>query len=686
MVLLCGSVAGSAWGAGLLVADGGFGGVLTIEDHRVEVTVNHGIATTVVTQRFRNQENRIVEALYTFPVPRGATVSGFSMWIGGKEMVGEVIEKSRARRIYNSYKRKRQDPGLLEQVDFKSFELRIFPIPARAVQRVKITYYQELAFEGNRGRYRYPLATSTRKGVDAQAHGPFRVQFDVRSPLPITALSCDSHSEEAAVVKHTPMYWQASIEKQGGDLSRDLVFSFTTARAQTGVDVLSSRVAGEDGYFLLTLTAGPELKPRKSGMDFVILADVSGSMARSGKLDTAVRLIHSLVQSMTENDRLELILFSASPKPLLQGLKRSDPSIRERIANALKGIEPRGGTELPAALALAYAYADPARPFNVILVSDGLSGQGERGELMRSIGARPDGARVFTVGVGNDVNKPLLRQMAEEAGGLADFLSRQEDPAARVAAMRGRLTREIAGDLQIHVEGAYEVEPRLLPALFYGRPVRIYGRYRKGGEVPVRVTANVAGRALAQTTTVTLAEAGDAHPELERMWARRRIDSQVRLLGRIAEGDPRRDSLQEEIVGLGEGYSIATEYTSFLALERDQEYVRWRVQRRNARRVLRDRQVQEKLRMELAALRRQTAAGLGPVASKPMEDAPLPEAVAGDGQVPRRSPPSSAPSTRGGNLRFGAALDPISGSLALGLGAAAWAARRRRKEEEHEEG
>ena len=118
--------------AGLLVADGGLGGVLAIEEHSVRVTIDNGIAVTEVTQVFRNTENRQVEALYTFPVPRGATVSNFSMWINGKEMVGEVVEKQRAREIYNTYKQQRKDPGLLEQTDFKTFEMRIFPIPAGA--------------------------------------------------------------------------------------------------------------------------------------------------------------------------------------------------------------------------------------------------------------------------------------------------------------------------------------------------------------------------------------------------------------------------------------------------------------------------------------------------------------------------------------------------------------------------
>src|SRR5262249_27160626 len=111
----------SSRAAGMLIADGGLGGVLEIKEHNAQVTINNGVAVTKVTQVFHNTEKRQVEALYTFPVPKGASVANFSMWINGKEMVGEVVEKQRAREIYNSYKQVRRDPGLLEQTDFRTF-------------------------------------------------------------------------------------------------------------------------------------------------------------------------------------------------------------------------------------------------------------------------------------------------------------------------------------------------------------------------------------------------------------------------------------------------------------------------------------------------------------------------------------------------------------------------------------
>src|SRR6059036_3655539 len=175
---------GSSQAAGLLVADGGLGGVLEIKEHDVQVTINNGIAVTRVTQVFHNTEKRQVEALYTFPVPKSASVANFSMWINGKEMVGEVLEKQRAREIYNSYKQLRRDPGLLEQSDFRTFDMRIFPIGPEADQKVQITYYQELDYDHDTATYIYPLATATRKGVDSRPAGKFAMSVDIKSAVP----------------------------------------------------------------------------------------------------------------------------------------------------------------------------------------------------------------------------------------------------------------------------------------------------------------------------------------------------------------------------------------------------------------------------------------------------------------------------------------------------------------------
>ncbi len=318
----------SARAGGLLVADGGFGGRLEIVSHDAAVTVNNGIAVTTVDQVFRNTENRVVEALYVFPVPRGASVADFSMWIGGREMTGEVVEKQRAREIYESYKQTRKDPGLLEQVDYRTFEMRIFPIAAGAEQRVRLTYYQELDVDHDAATYVYPLATSV---VDAKAdtrvNGRFFLKFEVKSEVPITALASPSHPDDFAIDRPTPEFAAATLELSEGDLSRDVVLRLEAKRPMTGIDVVTTKPRGEDGYFQLTLTAGEELaKADTLGQDYVFVLDVSGSMRDDRKLELSLAAARTFVEGLGEQDRFEVLAFNSGLTSLFDALSEANPA------------------------------------------------------------------------------------------------------------------------------------------------------------------------------------------------------------------------------------------------------------------------------------------------------------------------------------------------------------------------
>lgn len=709
LILLALAPAPTARAAGLLIADGGLGGVLEIKEQAVSVSINNGVAVTEVTQIFHNTENRQVEALYTFPVPKEASVSNFSMWIGGKEMIGEVLEKKKAREIYNSYKAKRQDPGLLEQVDYKTFEMRVYPINPQADQKVQITYYQELDFDDDTATYVYPLATVTRKGIDSRTKGRFALTLAVKSEIPIAELASPSHKTDFVISKRAEDSAQASLEVTAGDLDRDVVLTCRTARPHTGIDLIASRQNGkEDGTFCLTLTAGQELAALAKGMDYIFVMDISGSMGAQGKLDVSRGSVGAFIKSLSPDDNFEVMTFNVEPTLLFKALTKGEEPAKAKALEFIGAQIARGGTVLRPALETAYKYATGGKPLNVVILSDGMSETGERAELLRLIAAKPAGVKVFCVGVGNDVNRPLLTQMAEDAGGLAAFISQGDDFERQAKAFRRKLTHPVASEIKLEFAGGdvYDLEPAKLPNLYHGMPVRMFGRYKKAGPVKVTLRATVMDKPIETTAELKFPEGDDTNPEIERMWAWHRVQ---RLLN---EGDRAgsRDPAIAEVVRLGEAYSIATEYTSFLVLENDAEYQRWRIERRNVLRVERDRRKQAALRADLEKLNEKTLAALGPVPASAASSAPakggLPEVLyeGTPDNVARPTPapaqarpvqPVSAPAqrpiniptrpSRGADISIpvrhsggggGGALDPVTGAIALGL--AALALRRRK--------
>ena len=684
MVVLAG-IAGSstAHAAGLLVADGGFGGVLEIKEHAVRVTINYGVAVTAVDQVFVNTETRQVEALYTFPVPAGASVANFSMWIDGQEMVGEVVEKKRARQIYESYKQRKRDPGLLEQTDYKTFEMRIFPIGPGAEQRIQVTYYQELNYDHDWATFVYPLATVTRPAIDERITNRFSLTVQVLSEVPIIKMESPSHPDEFVFSEHDESFYEASLETPEGSLNRDVVVAYHLSRPQTGVDVITSHRNGEDGYFCMTITAGEELADLVTGMDYVFVLDISGSMGKERKLETSADAVAAFIEALGSDDRFEVMAFNVQPETLFSALQVVDDTTIRQAIEFLDTRNAKGGTVLQPAISTAYKYADPDgdRPLNVVVLSDGLTKQSERVELLDLIRARPGNTRVFCIGVGNEVNRPLLEEMAEGAGGLAAHLSHGDNFDRQAQAFRRKLTRPVATDLAVEFTGArvYDVVPEELPNLYHGAPVRLYGRYKGAGSGQVIINANVNGHGLDQALAIDWPAVDENNPEIERMWAWHKAQ---RLL-KLADRTGRRSDAIDEIVRLGEGYSIATEYTSFLVLENNAEYERWKIRRRNALRIEQDRTVQRALRTELDSIRMAAADRLGPV-QETKEDIPGPQAKRSSQSVRGPQPTQIARrSTPGQNWNMPAmgagAIDPVTGGIACGLAALAALTRRKKK-------
>jgi len=666
--------------AGLLIADGGFGGVLEVKEHSVQVTINNGIAVTKITQVFHNTEKRQVEALYTFPVPKGASVANFSMWINGKEMVGEVLEKQHAREIYNSYRQQRRDPGLLEQTDYRTFDMRIFPIGPEADQKVEISYYQELDFDRDIATYVYPLATVTRPGVNARTTGKFTISFEIKSAVPIVEVESPSHGAAFAVAKHSDSFWQANLESSGASLAQDVVLACRVARPHTGLDLATSR-EGEAGFFCLTVMAGQDAAPTADSMDYVFVLDISGSMAQDGKLLASKDSVFAFLNELGEADRFEVMTFNVKPELGFGQLLPATAANKQRASEHLARQQAHGGTVLQPAIATAYKYSTPDRSLNVIILSDGLTEPQERPGLLQQIQARPGNTRVFCVGVGNDVNRPLLEQLAEDSGGLSAFLSPGDNFTRQARAFRQKLIRPFATNLKLNFAGVEvtDLEPAVLPNLYFGAPLRVYGRYRGQGTAEVTLRGSLQGVELKEAARLEFPKTDTTNPEINRLWAWRRINSLLKDADR--KGD--RQSALPEIVRLGEDFSIATEYTSFIVLENDAEYQRWKITRKNLAAIGGERQAQAKRREQLEAIRNKALSEIGPQAAAPIvAKAPVQMASAQKTTSPSSTPPSASrqiqpqPERRQSWNFHSTGSGPVG---PLGLLAAFWFLRRKQK-------
>ena len=185
------AVGGQARAAGMLIPDDVKLPPLAMVNHKVTATIEEQVAITTVEQTFRNHTDRNLEATYLFPVPKGASVDKFTMWVDGKETGGELLDAKKANAVYTEIVRRTQDPGLLEYLGNSMMRLRVFPIPPKGDQKVKISFKSIAGKDGNLVEYIYPLKTD---GKGTRTLEEFSVKITLKSAHPIHNIYSPTHA------------------------------------------------------------------------------------------------------------------------------------------------------------------------------------------------------------------------------------------------------------------------------------------------------------------------------------------------------------------------------------------------------------------------------------------------------------------------------------------------------------
>src|SRR6185312_12417165 len=173
---------------------------LTVGYHKVTVDIRDQIARTTIEESFVNHTDATLEGQFHFPLPQDASISGFGMWIGNDLVEADVVEKQRAREIYEDILRQKRDPGLLEWTGGNIFKARVFPIEGHSEKRVKIVYTQVLPLRANRYRYSYGLRSELLRTKPLRE---LSVSVTVNSALPLKDISCPTHAVRRQLTAHS---------------------------------------------------------------------------------------------------------------------------------------------------------------------------------------------------------------------------------------------------------------------------------------------------------------------------------------------------------------------------------------------------------------------------------------------------------------------------------------------------
>ncbi|RPI62424.1 MAG: VWA domain-containing protein, partial [Ignavibacteriales bacterium] len=544
---------------------------LEVVYHKVDVKIDGQTAVTKIDQSFYNPSQYQLEGFYIFPIPKDAIINNFTMIINGKETKAELLDSEKARKIYEDIVRQMRDPALLEYSEQNIFKLRIFPIEPRSEKKISISYSQILESNNNLVEYVYPLNTEK---FSAKPLKNVSVKIDLKSTEKIKNIYCPTH--EVDIINKNDNHSIISFEAENTKPDTDFKLYFTKNSSTVGLSLLSYQSGKNDGYFLLS--ASPSIEIDNSNIeskDITFILDVSGSMSGE-KLEQAKKALLYCVNNLNTGDHFNVVRFSTEAYSLFKSLEKTNKQNINEAKRFIDDLQAIGGTNIEEAFSLAFKnYEESNRPHFIVFLTDGKPTIGEMDNeklVKRILNANKDKSRIFTFGIGDEINTHLLDKLTDETNAWRTYVSNDEDIEIKVSNFYDKIQSPVLSDLKLDFDNVevYQTYPKNLPDLFKGSNLLVFGRYKGNGNAKITLSGKLNGKQKEFSLKDKFASSDDEYSFIPPLWASRRIGyllDLIRLNGEDKE-------LVDEVTMLAREHGIITPYTSYLIMEDEEIRVR----------------------------------------------------------------------------------------------------------------
>ena len=570
-----------------------------LTEHNVAVNIIDQAAKVEVTQVFYNDSKRAIEGNYYFPLPKEASISDFKMYADGKVLSGELLEKKEARKIYEDIVRRNIDPALLEYVDHNLFSAKIFPIPPNKERKIVLEYSVLLKLDGDLVQFTYPLrgqfeserlfprppypfpgppyVVPLDNEQDNEHRYPIKndlstdisqvISVDIKSKISLKNIYSPSHNVD--ISQKDDRHAKISYEGKRKETAENFLLYYSFSQSDFGINLLTYRPEkDENGFFMLLVSPKTDIsKEDIIEKDIVFILDISGSMSGE-KIEQAKDALKYCINHLDKKDRFNIITFSTESRPF-----KSNPvdasEYRKDGLNFVDKIEAKGGTNINDALleALQMDYKRN-RPLSIVFITDGLPTVGETnvGKIINNVSDKnKDKIKVFTFGVGYDVNTVLLDKIASTNFAVSDYIEPNEKIQQKISAFYDKISHPVLTDLSLDFGGIQveDVFPKKLPDLFKGSQLTILGRYETEKKKEISLSGKVKDDDKKFDYDADFSAPSDDNNFIPYLWATRKIGylmDEIRLHGENEE-------LKNEIIRLSKKYGVMSPYTSFLIQE-----------------------------------------------------------------------------------------------------------------------
>jgi len=465
-----------------------------LEDVQINAVLEDLLGRTEVRQSFRNRDGVPIEAVYTFPVPVGAVLLGFTARIGKRDLVGRILPAAQAENDYEEAVTDGDAAVLLQEAGPGLYTVNVGNLLPD--ERIELCYrYAQLQYWADDTlRFAMPTVIAPRYGDPAaaglQGHQvPFtdlaaelqvNIRIAVRGRLQQAEITCPTHE-----IQIDRKFDEAAVSFAGLDaqsMDRDIILNLRRRPGRDAGSALLDSVPGSENLTAL-LTICPAIDaPVAPAPRFVkVLVDCSGSM-QGDSMHQAREALRRILDSLRPQDWFTIVAFGSTHRFVTPPAQRADATAIGQARAAVQTVHADlGGTELRTALQVVTALKAPTGhgtepvPADILLITDG-----ELFDTELVDEARVAGDRVFTVGVGCAPGESLLAALSEATGGAAEFVTPTDDMAGRIHRHFQRLYQPRLHGLRIDWPGAVLLERRdRQGGIFAGDTVHVLARLSK---------------------------------------------------------------------------------------------------------------------------------------------------------------------------------------------------------------
>jgi Ca-activated chloride channel family protein len=557
---------------------------LWLKSYDATVTITDQMAVTHVDHVFKNESSSRMEGVFVFPLPENAIVTELALWINGKRVVGDVMEKDTARAVYNSIVRRQIDPALLEYMGENVFKLSVFPIErngrAMSERRIEITYAELLPYEEGRSRYTFFMKTTS-----LSSNPPERSSLSgtLKTQQPLIAVNSSTHAtgSELSIKRISDTEYRFTFGTENEHSGKDFVLYYEVEQKNFGLNHLTYvppekggmffDEAGDDPYFVLWITPPDRLTKKKIlNKNMVMVADISASMAGT-RMEQLRMALTTMVDLLNPGDAFNIVSFSTDIVSFKEDLVSADNDTKAQAYTFINTLAESGLTNIEGALkrALAHAWVDTCVK-SIVFLTDGKPTwpvESNASRIIDTVKHHSEGTDIalHTFGIGEGIEKSFLMQCAKENSGFFYHITEDDSISLVLSSFFKKISYPLIRDVSVSFGGlvTYDTYPKTLPNLYAGTQLAVLGRYKKGGEYTVECDGVQHSTPLSISAHLGFPAQSANQPFVPRMWASAKIDYllyEIAVKGEIGE-------LVDNVKNLGKKYNIITPYTSMLVVE-----------------------------------------------------------------------------------------------------------------------